>query len=82
MQTDGQGMSALARLPPGRHWIVLGNEGGGNGYELWLQWSGKNVQMDVAPNGLHSGTLFPCFPDAFVYVTGATNTLYLIAVTE
>lgn len=83
MQTDDTGVSALARLPPGRHWLVLGTEDGVlGGYNLYAQWSGKNVQLDVVPNGLHSSTLFPCFPDAFVYITGAANTLFLIAVTE
>lgn len=83
LQTDGTGVSALTRLPPGRHWAMLGNENGGNGYQVWVKWGAKDVQVDVVANGLHTSTLLPCFPDGFVYLKGATpNTLYLLAVTE
>lgn len=83
LQTDGAGVSALARLPEGRHWAVLGNQNGGNPYQVWVRWGGKDVQVDVVPNGLHTSTMLPCFPDGFVYLSGATpNTLYLLAVTE
>lgn len=82
MQTDTTGTTALARLPEGRHWMVLGNEGGGHGYQLWARYGGKDVQMDVVANGQHTSTLLPCFPDAFVYLIGTANTLYLLAVTE
>jgi hypothetical protein len=48
-----------------------------------VRWGGKDVQVDVVPNGLHTSTMLPCFPDGFVYLSGATpNTLYLLAVTE
>jgi len=83
LQTDGAGTSALVRLPPGRFWCVLGNEGGGHGYQVWMRWGGKDVQVDVVANGQHMATMLPCFPDAYVYLTNATpNLLYLMSVTE
>lgn len=84
LQTDGAGTSALARLPTGgRLWAVLGNENGGNPYQVWIRYGGKSVQVDAVPNGLHMSTMLPCFPDGFVYLQGGTaNTLYLLSVTE
>lgn len=84
LQTDGAGTSALTRLPPGgRLWAVLGNENGGNPYQVWIRYGGKSVQVDNSVNGLHMTTMLPCFPDGFVYLQGgAANTLYLLSVTE
>lgn len=82
MRTDAFGMSALASLPVGgRLWAVLGSEGP-NGYTVQVVWGSYVVEVDNAPAGLHMQTPLPCFPDAFVRVTGQPNTLYLISVTE
>ena len=84
LQTDGAGTSARARLPPGgRLWAVLGNENGGNPYQVWVRYGGKSVLVDNVPNGLHMSTMLPCFPDGFVFLQGGSpNTLYLLSVTE
>lgn len=81
MRTDATGVSATTRLPAGRFWAVLGSDGP-SAYTVEVLWGASIVQVDNAPGGLHTSTMLPCFPDAFVQIQGQPNTLYLIAVTE
>lgn len=83
MVADGTGTTAPLRLPAsGRWWSTLGSEGGIGGYQVWIIWGGRSVQVDAVANGLH-GTPLPCFPDAFVQLRNATpGSLYLLSVSE